>query len=195
MVAIVTVVTSVLAFIIAADTDGTPAVVLLIRLLKLGGLELLDNSVRISDPRRHDVVDNEGGIVGSVDLTLLGDLQREQGHVVVIISRGSGNASVIEIKGKFLGLRIIFDELSGHVEVLGKGPGPVLDILVDDVVGVGVIEVEIIVDVVGRLGRESLIHDVTILGRPGDHHVLSNSLLVDLVVLDVLLPSLFHSGN
>ena len=195
VVAIVTVVTSVLAFIIAADTDGTPAVVLLIRLLKLGGLELLDNSVRISDPRRHDVVDNEGGIVGSVDLTLLGDLQREQGHVVVIISRGSGNASVIEIKGKFLGLRIIVDELSGHVEVLGKGPGPVLDILVDDVVGVGVIEVEIIVDVVGRLGRESLIHDVTILGRPGDHHVLSNSLLVDLVVLDVLLPSLFHSGN
>ena len=201
------VITSILTLIVAADTNGSSAVVLLVfiilefSLLAFGSLHNID---RISDPRLGDILHNEGGIVGGVGLVTLGHLESELCHVVVLPSGGSGTALIGDTYGK--NTILIALELGSHSEVLAAlSPGVDRNILVDELVLIGLIKRSVIVDMVSGDSRNGLVNHVTILNRPLAIEILILRILkensipnphitgeLDLVLIDIVKP--FLSG-
>ena len=193
----VLIVIEIAAVIGAADTGGSPAVVLLIAISGKRLLMLLDDLERISDLRSHDVVGDEGGVVGGVGLSVLGHLQSEESNVVVVLADRSGTADISDIDSQDT-VDIAF-ELGLHAEVLGLlSPGENLGVTGDEGIVIVRSERKVGVDMIAGLGGDGLGNEVAVLDGPSELSVvillLSHVLELILVGFDILGPSLVTGG-
>ena len=195
---LIIVITVVIAIIVSAETNGTTTIVLLVvyalESFSLVGARSAGSSLhlsdRVSDPGLIDILDNEGGVVRSVDLARLDDLQSELGHVVVSLGSSGGTTLISDIEGKLTILELL--EGGVHGEILAA-LSPCVDgnVLPDELVSVGGIESKAIVDVISGDGGNSLINEVTILDSPLTIKVKSllfaRGIEVNLVLFAILL--------
>ena len=152
-----------LAPIFITETDNASAVVLLEAVsFEFRGLAGLDDSARIGDLRGGDVIHDESGVVGGVNLVSLAHLEGELGHVVVILANAGGGAHIGDLDGEDTVL--VAHELGAHGEVSGAlNPRVNGNVRRDDAILVGLVKGNVVVHVVLGDSGNSLADSVTSL--------------------------------